>query len=457
MIMAGLLLTATICAAQTLTESERTHHNAFSTVPKELSLDAKPYMAVVEYDLDSDKSSMGIYASFGPDGSVLKFDVPNVPSADSYFEKVSGYQESVVIRNKFYDRMDYQNTYKDSSLLVIEAGVKRAYGYKDGFHLTEFTDPDGEKGYYGNDYSRYDGDSTRCFYEYEKYGKMYPMEFFVVDTAGILMHCHFFNYEMAYDFTNATWVKDLDYTRSYWSGYNEYSCMVQSVRFQNMDDSFFPNSNITASQNIFNKDKDWEYILIDFENYQQYETPQDWFEDGVVRRRVNQIPVFKNYIIMSSDGKQLLSIPIPDKADEHTISAEIEFISVMNGIIYLNTREIVRYGSLDSYSYTYDNCESMYAIEPQTTSVQTVSRKTVSRMSIDASAVSQGNSLGIHVAEPADGDNIVISSMAGQVINQTPVGSSEHISIETSSYPKGIYNVTLQNGSTPENRRIIIK
>ena len=77
LLFSGILLTVTICSAQTLTQSERTYHNAFAPVPKELTLDLKPYMAVVEYDFDSDKSSMGIYSSFGPDGAVLKFDIPN--------------------------------------------------------------------------------------------------------------------------------------------------------------------------------------------------------------------------------------------------------------------------------------------------------------------------------------------------------------------------------------------
>ena len=456
-IMAGLLLTATICAAQTLTESERTHHNAFTPVPKELTLDVKPYMAAVEYDFDSDKSAMGIYSSFGPDGAVLKFDVPNTYSSDAYYEKATDYTQKVVIRDKFYDYMGDKTSYKDSTLQVIEEGIKRAYGYPEWFRITQFTDADGDTAYYGNDYRRYGGDSTKCFYEYEKYGKLYPNEYFALDTAGLLRHCHFFHYEIEYDFTNATWVKDLDYTKMSWGDFNEYVCMVQGFRFQNLDESFFPNSVVAVSQNIFNKDSDWEYILTDVEYYREYGAAQGWFEDEAVRRTVYQTPIIKGYIIMSSKGDQLLYIPVPDKENEHTVESDIQLVSVMGGMVYINVIELVYHGELENMGRTFDQCETMYAIDPTTTGVESISRRVVNRMNIDATAVSQGNSLGIHVAEPADGDNIVISSMAGQVINQTPVGSSEHISIETSLYPKGIYNVTLQNGSTPENRRIIIK
>ena len=457
MIMAGVLLTTAFCKAQTLTGSERTHHNAFVPVPMELTLDLKPFMAAVEYDFESDKSSMGIYSSFGPEGAVLKFDIPNAPSSDTYYEKATGYTQKVAIKEKFYDKMDYYRTYKDSSLLVIENGIKRAYGYPEWFHITEFTDPDGETGYYGNDYRRYNGDSTRCFYEYEKYGKMYPMEFFVVDTAGMLKHCHFFHYEIEYDFTNATWAKDLDYTRKTWDNFNEYACLVQGFRFQNLDQSFFPNSNIVVSQNIFNKNSDWEYILMDVEYYRKYIEAQYRFEDEAVRRPVYQTPLIKGYAIMSSNGDQLLYIPVPDKDNEHTVDADIQLISVMDGIIYINVLESVYHGSLENMGRRFDQCETMYAIDPATTEVQSISRRVVNRMNIDATAVSQGKSLSIHVSNPEQGENIVISSMSGQVLDKTRLGNTERVSIETSAYPKGVYNVTLQSKALPENQRIIIK
>ena len=457
LIMAGVLLMTTFSIAQTLTQSERTRHNVFSSVPKELTLDGKPYMAALEYNLDADKSGIGIYSSFGPEGAILKCNVPNTFSPDTYYEKATGYTEKVIIIDKFFDYMGDKTSYRDSSLQAIEKGIKRAYGYPEGFKITEFTDADDETGYYGNDYRRYDGDSTKYFYEYEKYGKLYPIEYFALDTAGLLRHCHFFHYEKEYDFSNATWVKDLSYTKQVMGDYNEYVCLIQDFRFQNLDESFFPNSNIFVSQNIFNKDSEWEFILIDAENYREYGNAQGRFEDEAVRRPVYQKPIIKGYIIMNSNGDQILYIPVPDKDDEHTVGTEIKQVSVMDGIAYINVFEAVYHGSLEDMSRNYDQCETMYAIDLTKTGVQSISRRIVNRMNIDATAVSQGNSIGINVAGPADGDNIVISSMGGQIINQTPLGNSEHISIETSAYPKGVYNVTLQSNSAAENQRVMIK
>jgi len=456
MTTAGLLLITTICSAQTLSESERTQNNAFSSVAKELTISGRPYMAVVEYNYDADKSAIGIYSSFGPDGELIKFDVPNLISSDMYYEKVTGYVEKVVIKDKFFDGMGDQTSYLDSTIEAIEAGIKKAYGYGEGFHITEFIDPDGEKGYYGNDYNRYSGDSTRSFYNYAKYGKAYPLEYFVVDADGILRHCHFFHYEIEYLLENATWTKDLDYSRKAVSNYNEFACTVQSIRFQNLDSSFFPNNSIVVSQNIFNKDSEWEYIMTDVECYQDFGTAMSC-EDGVVRRLVHQTPIIKGYIIMNSKGDKVLYIPVPDKEGEYTLGAEIELVSEMDGIIYMSVREVVYHGSLGNLDYGFDECESMYAIDPNTVGVQSISRRAVKRMNIDATAVNKGENLGIYVSEPADGEIIVVSNMSGQLIDQTPLGDKEHVSIETSAYPKGVYNVTLQSKSAPENQRVVIK
>ena len=455
--MAVMLLMATFCMAQTLTESERTAHNAFGSVPREITLDGKPYMAAISYDFDSDKSSMGVYSSFGHDGTVATFKVPNILSSYTFYEKVAGYGEKVFLKKKFFDGMDDQTSYKDSTIEAIEAGIKRAFGYRDGFRITEFTDPDGEKGYYGNDWSRYNGDSTRCFYNYAKYGKAYPMEYFVVDADGILRYCHFLEYDVDYVLENATWTKDLEYSRKKVSNFKEFTSTVQGMRFQNLDNSFFPNNSIVVSQNIFNKDSEWEYIMMDVENYQEFGKALNC-DDDVVRRVVNQIPIFKGYIIMNSKGEQVLYIPVPDKEDdEYTLSADIQLVSVLEGIIYINTRELVYHGSLKNMVNNFDECESMYVVDPNTVGVRSITRRAVKRMNLDVTAVIKGDNLGIYVSEPIQGENIVVSSMSGQLINQTPLGDTEHVSIETSAYPKGVYNVTLQSNSASENQRIIIK
>ena len=136
-------------------------------------------------------------------------------------------------------------------------------------------------------------------------------------------------------------------------------------------------------------------------------------------------------------------------------------VSVMDGVIYINVKETVYHGSLESSNFNVgmylDECETMYALNPDATGVKSISRKKVNRMNVNVTAVNQGNSLDIHIAEPEQGENVVVSSMSGQVINQTPLGNAEHISIGTGSYSKGVYNVTLHGNSDTENARIIIK
>ena len=60
----------------------------------------------------------------------------------------------------------------------------------------------------------------------------------------------------------------------------------------------------------------------------------------------------------------------------------------MDGIIYINVYEAVYHGSLENMGRNYNQCETMYAIDPTKTGIQSISRRVVNRMNIDATAVS---------------------------------------------------------------------
>ena len=79
-------------------------------------------------------------------------------------------------------------------------------------------------------------------------------------------------------------------------------------------------------------------------------------------------------------------------------------------------------------------------------------------MVIRPNVIDQGNRLDIQVSASGQNDNITVSSMSGQVLDQTQVQEDNTASFETGAMPKGIYNVTLRgNGNQIENQRIIIK
>lgn len=220
-----------------------------------------------------------------------------------------------------------------------------------------------------------------------------------------------------------------------------------------MDQSFYPTTDIVASQNIFNNDANWEYIVFDFEL--EANPYQPWYdeEDQVARREVYQSRTYKGMKIMSSTGAMLAYIEAPDERGEKTLGVEINSVAVVNNLVYILTMEWIRKG--EGYS-SERRKEGLYIIDPTTTQVMSASRAPA-RMAINQTVIEKGNDLSISVSDPAQNDRITISSMAGQSL-KTAGASNGNVQVETGSMPKGIYNVTLHGNSVPaENQRIIIK
>ena len=145
------------------------------------------------------------------------------------------------------------------------------------------------------------------------------------------------------------------------------------------------------------------------------------------------------------------------KEDEFTISINIKTVATIDGFLYILTKEIVRKGAWENNYYDRQFYDGIYIIDPNKVEVKSISRAP-SRMVIRPNVIEQGNRLDIQVSASGQNDNITVSSMSGQVLDQTQVQEDNTASFETGAMPKGIYNVTLRgNGNQIENQRIIIK
>ena len=172
------------------------------------------------------------------------------------------------------------------------------------------------------------------------------------------------------------------------------------------------------------------------------------------RREIRMRTVYKGIKIMNSEGTQLGYLPVQDKQDEYTVSIKIEAVSVLNGLVYIQTEEDA-YN--DNLSDRYNYYQGIYVIDPKEASVKAISRA-LSRMNLNSTVIDQGERLDIQISESGKNDNLTISSMSGQVINSSPVTEDKSISVNTGAMLKGIYNVTLRGNDNPtENQRIIIK
>ncbi len=446
-ISALLAISAITISAQTVQmEARMGSESTISPLPKELTNDGKAYMTVFDFDHNGKKSEIGIYESPGPQGIKLSIPIPLQESSDTYYQKAEGIVENVRFDKKFYDKFtDKDTTYTLSMIPEIEAFVRRLWGYGESFQLIEFFDADGMKALMGNNLR------DDQFYQFERYGRKYPYEFWGVSEDSCVCMYHFFGYYTELDTTNAVWTKDLDYSVE--NGYYQYEPNLEGFLYQDIDNSFYPTTTIYASQNIFNDDDNWEYLIADIELIPRF--GDGWIcDDWVIRRSVNQSRKYKGLKVMNSKGSQLAYISLPDEKDQITTYLRVNSVSVMNGLVYILTSEDVQQGSGNYYHWkTY---EGVYVINPTTTQVMSISRSP-SRMGISPTVIEQGSRLDIHVSESTGNDNVTVSGMSGQVLESSVVKDGT-VSFDTSAMPKGIYNVTLRGKSgTPENQRIIIK
>ena len=286
------------------------------------------------------------------------------------------------------------------------------------------------------------------FWNYEKFGTLYPNTIYMLDDDGHLVE-YSADYSLERDYTNTTWEIDPDYD----SGIS-YQPNVGQFVYLNIDKSFYPTTPIIISQNLFNDDDNWEFLSFDVQ-FTPSDTSNIYSYDEVERRRINMKTVYKGIKIMNSEGTQLGYLPVQDQSNEYTTDIDLRYVSVLNGLVYIQTEEeaITNKHGYDSEKYY----EGIYVIDPKDASVHTISRS-LSRMNLNSTVIDQGERLDIQISESGKNDNLTISSMSGQVINSSPVKEDKSISVNTGAMPKGIYNVTLRgNGNPTENQRIIIK
>ena len=415
----------------------------FSAIPKEITSDGDEYLMMFENDVNN--PAINIYSNPDENGLVKSISLPIQESGDDYYEVADGIIENIVIKGKFYDRFpDYGII---DSVAQMDSVIMAIWGYKD-FHLIPFTDADSMPAFYGSHLK------SDKFYEFQKYGTKYPLEYFALDSLGYLCLYHFFGYAVETDMSNVSWTKDLEYSRK--QGYQEKDIYLASFTYQDIGKSLYPTNQVFASQTLFDDDADWEYIVFDMGFHKNIGSDYYKYSDEKYRRRVEVIPYCKGMKIMDDKGNEQVYISFPDKDDEHTVYVNIRFISLIKGTLYIQTDEDVLKGSLEDNDYNWVMYNGLYAFNPVTSKVETIKR-TPSRMDISPTVIEQGNHLNIQVSAPQQDQKVSVSSMSGQTLKTTNVEDG-NASIETGSIPKGIYNVTLHGkGTIVENQRIIIK
>ena len=235
---------------------------------------------------------------------------------------------------------------------------------------------------------------------------------------------------------------ELDFYDNSDSGYEP---TLLSFAYRDVDNSYYPTSKVMISQNLFNSDDKWEYIVADVDFLDTPDQGSESTKDNMTYRHITRIKVIKGFKIMNQDGTELAYCKMPDSEQHGQFTMEITgyYIAKIDGMLYMSTLELV--GRKDDYCTEYHY--GMYLINPQTSSVQAIGRVSA-RMSVS----STDQVINVMVSDAKSGENVSVTGMDGRLIGTAQ--ASEQISFPRPDSGSGIYNITLHGAGTKETIKV---
>ena len=85
-----------------------------------------------------------------------------------------------------------------------------------------------------------------------------------------------------------------------------YEPTLLSFEYRDVDNSYYPTSKVMISQNLFNSDDKWEYIVADVDFLDTPDQGSESSKDDMTYRHITRIKVIKGFKIMNQDGTGLL-------------------------------------------------------------------------------------------------------------------------------------------------------
>jgi hypothetical protein len=318
-------------------------------------------------------------------------------------------------------RQIYENSYKLFQDCTL-ADAKNAYG------LTNEKEIDGKIHLYR------EGDSGEYF-GYQYFGDKYPQADYYFEPNGQYnesnealgtLYVVYYEYEYVYDYTGE-WEVQGEYENT------NYSDLIH------LEDEFDEVDCIYLTQNLFNNDEKYEYIIPNKEVVDIDRIEDHYHVTGQTIRTTG-------YRIMSEDGTILSTIKYPNG-----------YFDGGNGMSHavLNNKNYLLCSVNDK---DYNDYYLVYEIDPSSNSVKSVGAPI--KTSVHPTAPARGETVNIDLSDvAAQGATVSVTSVSGKtVMSEKIAGGTNHASIDTSSLQRGVYVVTVNNGKTTrENTKIIIR
>ena len=224
-----------------------------------------------------------------------------------------------------------------------------------------------------------------------------------------------------------------------------YEPTLLSFEYRDVDNSYYPTSKVMISQNLFNSDDKWEYIVADVDFLDTPDQGSESTKDDMTYRHVTRIKVIKGFRVMNQDGTELAYCKMPDSEQHGQFTMEITgyYIAKIDGMLYMSTLE--KTGRKDDYRTEY-HC-GMYLINPKTNSVQAIGRVSA-RMSVS----STDQTISVMVSDAKPGEKVSVTGMDGRLIGTAQ--ASESLSFPRPDSGSGIYSITLKGSDGTQTIKV---
>ena len=271
-------------------------------------------------------------------------------------------------------------------------------------------------------------------------GLTYPTEYFVLRGNSIFKIN--VSYKPLYDEADAVWTNMGD--EQDWGG-NFKPLSFEFASFGTGTEGNYLDVDICATQTLFNDDEAWEYLVpVQEENSTiDYISVEEVTTEGVVLyRSVSKGMKTTAINVVSENGTVLASIPFSGE-----LSKDYLQVLLLEGTIFF---QLGFYGNNSSEYYDY-----LYRYDKQGGDLDKVAAVRRS----NRFATLDGDRLDVNLEDADANGNLLLTNSLGKVLHSEKVQRGKgSASINTSSLPEGIYNVTLmQRGKVRKNHKMLIK
>ena len=285
------------------------------------------------------------------------------------------------------------------------------------------------------------------YFNYDYFGKQYPRRYWRCKNGRMYM------YNVGYNVTYSDW--HVTGTRT--EDRQETLRLIQLCNINLNYGDGRANYYFEASQTLFNKDEEFEYIIPKYALSATEGTGEYSMVDGVIYGE-ERIETKRTTNI--SEKTKLALIGFQIVSADGTILNDLTFgseVSAKPDRVYIVTIGEKTYIAIDA-SINNNNCTLFYLIDRETTDIKKVNAAPA-RLCVSPTIVDRNATININFGDGnATGAEIKVISAAGTQVRQSYVPAGQRETQITLNGASGVYNVVqIQNNKVKATQKIILK